>query len=148
VPNKSSRAALKSVCEGLHPTSTKRVHLITGTYGTGKSHFGLVLANFVSRDIDEPDFSPFFDKLRERDDELTKSIRNLRKAQKRFLLVLPEPHWDPEGFHHSLLTALAEALERAGISYRPSTHFTSALERIEDWRKQRPEAYEKLKNVC
>ena len=147
VPNKSSRAALKSICEGLHPTSTKRVHLITGTYGTGKSHFGLVLANFVSRDIDEPDFSPLFDKLREQDDELTKYILNLRKAQKRFLLVLPEPHWDPEGFHHSLLTALAEALSRAGISYRPSTHFTAALERIEDWRKQRPEAYEKLQNA-
>ncbi|HIE28061.1 TPA: hypothetical protein EYP66_12315 [Candidatus Poribacteria bacterium] len=148
VPNKSSRAALKSICEGLHPTSTKRVHLITGTYGTGKSHFGLVLANFVSRDIDEPDFSPLFDKLRERDDELTNSILNTRKAQKRFLLVLPEPHWDPEGFYHSLLTALAEALSRENISYRPSTHFTAALERIEDWRKQSPEeAYEKLQNA-
>lgn len=147
VPNKSSRAALKSICEGLHPTSTKRVHLITGTYGTGKSHFGLVVANFVSRDIDEPDFSPLLDKLRERDDELTKHILSLRKAQKRFLLVLPEPHWDPEGFHHSLLTALAEALSRENISYRPSTHFTAALERIEDWRKQRQEAYEKLQNA-
>ena len=54
IPPRSARAAVRSILEGFHPTSPMRVHLITGTYGTGKSHFGLVLANLVSRDIDDP----------------------------------------------------------------------------------------------
>ena len=136
IPTQSSRAALKSVCNGFRPTSQQRVHLITGTYGTGKSHFGLVVANLISRDIADLDFEPFFNKLRERDKELANSIQASLRNSRRFLLVLPELSGGPEGFHHSLLIALNEALAREGIEFRPKTHFAVALERIEDWRTQ------------
>ncbi|MFC1714412.1 hypothetical protein ACFL6S_12150 [Candidatus Poribacteria bacterium] len=145
IPTKSSRVALESVRSGLYPTSQQRVHLITGTYGTGKSHFGLVVANLISRDIDSPDFESLFSKLRERDKELANSIQIFLRDSKRFLLVLPELSGGPEGFHHSLLIALNEALAREDIEFRPKTHFTVALDRIEDWKTQSTdEAFPKL----
>ncbi len=145
IPTQSSRVALKSVCSGLLPTSPQRVHLITGTYGTGKSHFGLVVANLISRDIDDPDFEPLFDKLRERDEDLANYVQNSLRNDRKFLLVLPELSVDPEGFHHSLLIALNEALAREGIEFRPKTHFVVALERIDYWQTQSTdEAFAKL----
>jgi hypothetical protein len=144
VPNQRSREALRSIAGGFHPTSERRVHLITGTYGTGKSHFALVMANIVSRDIEDQEFAPLFHKIAERDAKIAQEVRKSRSSVKNFLLVLPEPHWDPEGFNHSLLTALAEALDREGLPFRPKTHFAAALERIRHWETAEPEATKKL----
>src|SRR5271169_6574742 len=49
IPNDASRRTLKEITPGLMPTSSKRVHLITGSYGTGKSHFGLILSALVRK---------------------------------------------------------------------------------------------------
>jgi hypothetical protein len=144
VPNQSSRVALKGIFEGLHPTSTKRVHLITGSYGTGKSHFALVLANLVSRPVDDTDLAPFFTKIRQKDESVHRYVHNQCAVSKRFLVVIPEPHWDPRGFNHSLLAALMEALEQERIEFCPPSNFTAAVKRIEDWQATDQEAYEKL----
>lgn len=147
VPNQSSRVALKGIFEGLHPTSTKRVHLITGSYGTGKSHFGLVLANLVSRPVDDPDLAPFFTKIREKDESIYHYVRNQCAVSKPFLVVIPEPRWDPQRFNHSLLAALMEALEREGIEFCPPSNFTSAVGQIEGWQAADRAAYEKLEKA-
>jgi len=144
VPNQSSRSALKMILAGLHPTSTQRVHLITGSYGTGKSHFGLVLANLVSHPVDYPDLAPLLTKIRKKDESLHRYIRHQRMASKKFLVVLPEARWDPEGFNHSLLVALLEALDQEGIEFRPQSNFAAAVQQIDNWRVTDEEAYEKL----
>lgn len=147
VPNKSSRDALKEIFAGLHPTSTQRVHLITGSYGTGKSHLALVLANLVSRRVDDADLDPLFTKIRKKDESLYHSIYRQCKICKKFLVVLPEPHWDPEGFDHSLRVAVTEALKREAIRFRPPSNFSAAIKQIEDWRDENDEAYEKLERA-
>jgi len=147
VPNQSGRVALKGIFEGLHPTSTKRVHLITGSYGTGKSHFGLVLANLASRPVDDTDLAPFFTKIREKDETVHHYVRHQRAVSKRFLVVIPEPRWDPQGFDHSLLAALMEALEQERVEFRPPSNFTAAVRQIEDWQATDQEACEKLEKA-
>lgn len=144
VPTSLSRKALQGILEGLHPASRKRVHLITGSYGAGKSHFGLVLANIVSKSLEDPDIVPFFEKFGDRDPNGLKYVQTVRKSTKPYLVVLPEPHWDPEGFHHSLIIALSEALEREKIQFRPPSHFDAALNCIQNWKQNMPEAYEKI----
>ncbi len=145
VPTRSSRKALKGILEGLHPASRKRVHLTTGSYGTGKSHFGLVLANLVSKDLEDPELAPFLEKLGGKDPGSLQYVQTMRKATKPFLVVLPEPYYDPEGLHHSLTIALDKALEREGIQFRPPSHFAAALNCIDNWEQSTPEAYKRLK---
>ena len=145
VPTSSSRKALRGILEGLHPASRKRVHLTTGSYGTGKSHFGLVLANLVSKDLQDPDLGPFLEKLGDKDPSSLQYVQTMRKATKPFLVVLPELYYDPEGLYHSLTIALDKALEREGIQFRPPSHFAAALDCIQKWQQNVPEAYEKLK---
>jgi len=145
---KSARAALRAMFEGFHPTSQMRVHLITGTYGTGKSHFGLVLANLVSRGIDDPILKVFFAKLGQKDEHLVNTIKRIREATKKYLVVLPDPHWDPEGFNHSLLTSLVEALQRESIDFEPPTVFRAAMECIDNWKENDADAWRKFGDSC
>lgn len=42
------RHTLRRLCQGLMPTSTQRAWRITGSYGSGKSAFGLFLANLLT----------------------------------------------------------------------------------------------------
>ena len=147
VPNQSSRDALNGIIKGLHPTSPKRVHLITGSYGTGKSHLGLVLANFLSLEIDDRNLQPLLEKINEKSPELKSHLVNEKKATKPYLVVIPEPHWDPQGFNHSLLAALIGTLRRHKIDYQPRTDYQAAIERIKDWKSKDKEAYKKLNSL-
>ena len=105
----------------------------------------MVVANIVSRNILATDFQPLLDKLSNQQPQLSQEFKAACDAFKKYLVVLLEPHLDPEGFQHSLLTSLGEqALEREGLSFRPPTHFSVALERISDWKTTQPEAYRKL----
>ena len=148
IPPRSARAAMRGILEGFHPTSQMRVHLITGTYGTGKSHFGLVLANLVSRDIDDPALQVLLTKLGQKDEHLVNSIKHTREVTKKYMVVLPEPYWDPEGFNHSLLASLVETLQREKIDFDPPTVFRAALDCIDNWRMNDDDARKKFEASC
>jgi hypothetical protein len=47
------RHALTRLCQGLMPTSSQRAWRITGSYGSGKSAFGLFLANLFMRPVNK-----------------------------------------------------------------------------------------------
>ena len=59
VPTTSCREVLKEIIKGMPNPSRIRAHLITGTYGTGKSHFALILANYFSLPIEDENLQHF-----------------------------------------------------------------------------------------
>jgi len=144
IPNQKSRAALGEIVRGLHPNSPKRVHLITGWYGTGKSHLGLVLANLLALPIEHEGLQPLMMKIKGKDPAIYERICANRRAVGRYLVVVPEPEWDPQGFNHALLLALKEAMQDAKIAYPLKTYYESALQRISAWRTDDQEALSKL----
>jgi len=144
VPNESSRHAIFGISRGFHPASAKRVHFVTGSYGVGKSHLGLVLANYLSLPIDDKNLQPVMEKIKEKDVELYNQLVSIRSQTKPFLIVIPRTGGDPHGFNHSLLFTLRETLRRVGIDYEPKTSYSAALDRIKYWERNEPEAYQKL----
>lgn len=149
VPNEASRRAMAKIFPGIMPTSTKRVHLITGAYGTGKSHFGLVLASLL-RQI--PEANSVLVKIGEKDKSTAEIIKRHLQASKKFLIVVPEPHVGSTSFNNAMLIALEEALVREGIVFQPPSQFKLAAEKIESWKKQGQEnqddnPYQKLEKA-
>lgn len=144
IPNQGSRTALGEIVRGLHPNSPKRVHLITGWYGTGKSHLGLVLANLLTLPIEHENLQPLLMKIKGKDPALFENICLNRRTVGCYLIVVPEPEWDPQGFNHALLLALKEAMQEAKIDYTLRTYYESALQRISAWRTGDREALDKL----
>lgn len=146
VPNKSSRDAIFGISRGFHPASAKRVHFVTGSYGVGKSHLGLVLANYLSLPIDNKDLQPVMEKIKEKDFELYNQLVSIRSQTKPFIIVIPRAGGDPHGFNHSLLFTLKETLRRVEIDYEPKTNYSTAVDRIKYWKDNEPEAYQKLRD--
>ncbi len=54
-PKESTLGVLDAVRRSYHSRNEANVHLIVQGYGTGKSHFGLVLANFFKQPSDSPE---------------------------------------------------------------------------------------------
>ena len=66
-PTKSHRAAFEQICRGLYHPNDKKFYLLSGSYGTGKSHLCLMTANVLSRSSGDPEIAGFYenyDKLR------------------------------------------------------------------------------------
>lgn len=136
--------AIGEIVRGLHPNSPKRVHLITGWYGTGKSHFGLVLANLLALPTEHENLQSLLMKIKGKDHAIYEHICANRRTVGRYLIVVPEPGGDPQGFNHALLLALKEAMQDAKIIYPLKTYYESALQRISAWHTDDQEALSKL----
>ncbi|GFP29714.1 hypothetical protein, partial [Candidatus Hakubella thermalkaliphila] len=148
--NPSARNAFYSISRGLHPTSRSRVHLISGTYGSGKSHFGLVIANYLTKNSNSKDFEMIFRRIREKDLDKATEIYNVRNIDRPYLLVLLEGH-DPDGAEHALLKGLKDALIDSRRGNLPEeilkTSYQSALSKIEDWEKEKPDFIKEMGRV-
>lgn len=79
-PTKAHRAAFERLCRGLYQPSDKKFYLLSGSYGTGKSHLCLMYANFLSRSSGDPDIKGFYDNYAKLDAEKAKTLRNVRKG--------------------------------------------------------------------
>jgi hypothetical protein len=134
IPTAPARHALSKIMQGLMPMSGKRVHLITGMYGTGKSHFGLVLANLFGLQPNDALLQPLMDKLNEKDPEVAQIVRTRRAAiTQKFLVVILNPTAERGGFNYSLLSALQSSLKSAGLDFTPKTRFGDAASILETW---------------
>lgn len=146
-PNQSARDAFYSISEGLRPTSTARVHLVSGTYGSGKSHFGLVIANYLMMNSDSEELKMIFYRIKEKDPNRGSEIFNIRNIDNPYLVVLLEGY-EPDGAEHAFLRALQDALQdprRGNLPediLRTSRH--SALNKIEEWEKNKPDFFSQL----
>jgi hypothetical protein len=145
--NPSATKMFCTIAKGLHPTSPKRTHLISGTYGSGKSHFGLVLANYVVRNSGDKKMEMTFRRLRQKDSSKASETYNYRNMDRPYLIVLLEGY-DSDGIDHALLKGLREALldpKRGGLQEEIlETPYQEALNKIEEWEKERPEFHTKL----
>jgi len=148
IPTNTSTRIIVDIARSLHPASENRVCLITGSYGTGKSHLGLFLSRyFLETDIDSPS-SPLFpvlEKIRGRSAEQYETIVAMRKRLGKFLLVML---WGgQETINRALLKGLHEALRKAKLEdILPDTAYQEAVNRIEEWRKDLPDIYARFES--
>ena len=74
-PTKAHRVAFERICRGLYQPNDKKFYLLSGSYGTGKSHLCLMTANVLSLSSGDPGISGFYEnygKFRPTDIDLPK----------------------------------------------------------------------------
>lgn len=132
LPTAQTAEVLFDFARQLEPRARERARLITGSYGTGKSHLALVLTmcyrgrqEAVARVLDR-----LAEKYPGRADQLRERLATISQ-QAPYLVVLIEG--DQDSFDAALIRGLRQALDHAGLAdYMPATYFSAAAQRLRE----------------
>ena len=133
IPNKSVRIIIKQVIENSIEASDKKLHLVSASYGTGKSYLLLILANLFKYN-DPGILKEFISKVHDKEDyyydDLSSSLESHMSSNK-YLVVIP--NYADSDFSHALLEALKHSLVKYEIDYTPNTYYDKAIKLLQKW---------------
>lgn len=132
-PTKAHRNAMERICRGLYMPNDKKFYLLSGSYGTGKSHLCLMLANVLGKSSDDPSLKGFYENYAKLDAEKAKQLKNVRKGGQ-FLVALCD-YGSGRKFEDEVLRAIVEACEDRGVDIAKFTEFDEAERKLAEWEK-------------
>ena len=151
IPTENAIKVVELVFEYLKPHTSTRPLILTGTYGTGKSHLGLVIATLLRKGLKDEVYNSLFAKIESKWTSTAEKIRKAKESygEKPYLLVYLEAEekvdWGSGFFNNSLVLALKEALKREGLEdITPRTAYDRALRRIQEIKQYFQDAYSRL----
>jgi hypothetical protein len=133
-PTKAHRTAFERICKGLSNPRDKKFYLLSGSYGTGKSHLSLITANILSRSSEDPGLTEFYENYAKLDQEKSKILKNLRKNGQ-YLVAICDYH-SGRNFEDVVMKAIFEASEAKGLETGILTQFDEADRCLADWEKK------------
>ncbi|MBV5327186.1 MAG: hypothetical protein JZU65_06030 [Chlorobium sp.] len=145
IPTHKASEILHDLAVNFHETSKRRSRLITGSYGTGKSHLALVIARIFRDGTEHPALKQVIEKL-SRWPSITKQLREERNSRKGKYIVVTILG-DAGDFKDTLLLELDKSLQKEGLDLFPDTAFEAAIRRIDEIRRDHPATYTHLANV-
>jgi len=147
IPTENSIKVIEQVFEYFKPHISTRPIILTGTYGTGKSHLGLIIATLLRKNIGDNLYKTLLSKFENSCVSVAKKIKDNKEnyGEKPYLLVYLEAEkvdWGSGFFNNSLILALREALKREKLeSLTLKIVYDRALDRIQEIRQKYPDAY-------
>ena len=107
---------LNAFAEDSIQPNDKKFYLLSGSYGTGKSHLCLMTANFLSRSSGDPEIAGFYENYGKLDPEKAKLLKNIRKDGQ-YLVAICDYH-SGRHFEDVVMKAVFEACEAKGLGRR------------------------------
>ena len=133
-PITSHRRAFERIAGALD-TKDKRVYLITGNYGTGKSHLCLMLANYFAYPADQPDVAQFLQNYAEEDPAAADKLQ-ARRRKGRYLVALCD-YDSTDDFGEVVLRAVLDPLKQAGLADVLDTPYEEGRRKLEQLEKEK-----------
>lgn len=133
-PTVAHRRAFEQVAGSLD-SKDKRVYLITGNYGTGKSHLCLMLANYLAYPSSQPDVARFLDNYAQQDEAAAQQLR-ARRRKGSYLVALCD-YDTTDDFGEVVLRAVLSALQGEGLADLLETPFAEARRKLEQLERER-----------
>ena len=135
-PIAAHRQVFEKIANALNPLD-RRFYFLSGSYGTGKSHLLLMLANYFANPSDLPEIEAFFKNyetaqsevlLKPGEDLKERKAASLKEARKsgRFLVALCRYSLNLD-FEGAILRALEEALQKDESNILLDSHYREAL---------------------
>lgn len=144
IPTKSALELMEDVLRSTNSTSNERARVLVGAYGKGKSHIVLtILAMLMKRDLEL--FKKTMPRIKE-NPRLFQCIQNYYESDNKILPIIIMG--SNTSLSQAFLLALHRTLSMHGLlNVMPETNYKAAINVIERWKKEFPDAYENLKNV-
>jgi len=130
-PITSHRIAFEKLARSLD-IKNKRCYLLTGAYGTGKSHLCLMFANYMQIPANEASMPNFFKNYAEVDAQGAEVLK-AKRSSGRYLVALCK--WGgKQDFDEIVLSAVEAAIERESFEDTLYTPYEQARKKIAEWR--------------
>ena len=147
-PIAAHRLVFEKIAQALNPMD-RRFYFLSGSYGTGKSHLLLMMANYFANPSDVSELDKFFQNYEAAQSEVLlkpgeslkeRKAASLKEARKsgRYLVALCRFSLNLD-FEGALLRALEDALQKDETNILLDTHYREALRRINDWQARQNE---------
>lgn len=133
-PTKSHRTAFERLCRGIYQPTDRKFYLLSGSYGTGKSHLCLMFANFLSRSSGDPGIKGFYANYAKLDAETAKTLKNIRKDGQYLVAICDS--YSGRRFEEVVLKAIFDACHAVGLDVEVQTEFDEAGRIIDEWEKK------------
>jgi len=133
-PTKAHRVAFERICRGLSQITDKKFYLLSGSYGTGKSHLCLMTANVLSRSSGDPEIAGFYDNYANLDSERAKLLKNIRKDGQ-YLVAICDYH-SGRHFEDVVMKAVFDACKSKGLNTGVETEFDEAERQLAEWQQK------------
>jgi len=130
-PTKGHRVALERISRGLFTPNDKKFYILSGSYGTGKSHLCLMLANILGKSSEDPSLNGFYENYAKLDADRAKDLKNIRKGGQYLVAVCD--YGSGQKFEDAVLKAIVEACAKRGVAMERQTQFDEAERRLADW---------------
>lgn len=147
IPTENASDVLLDLAENLHPLKNRRSRILTGTYGTGKSHLAIVLARLYRDGTSDDALQPVLKKLKNTwPGKYQKIMQERDETKGKFLLVLLEG--DEGSFDSSLMRRLDHVLRENELDdLLPETVFDAAIKRVAEIKEKDKDAFKRLDKV-
>ena len=133
-PTKAHRIAFERICRGLSQPNDKKFYLLSGSYGTGKSHLCLMTANVLSRSSGDPEIAGFYENYAKLDPDKAKLLKNIRKDGQYFVAICD--YHSGRHFEDVVMKAVFEACKSKGLNAGIDTEFDEAERQLNEWEKK------------
>ena len=144
IPTTASFDIIEDIMLSTHESSTDRARILIGAYGKGKSHFVLVVLSLLMSENIET-FKGLLSKIKEYNPKLYRFTLDYLNSEKKLLPIIIQS--GNNSLSQSFLSAMQRTLELEGLEdLMPDTHFTAAIDMIENWKENYPNTYENLNN--
>jgi hypothetical protein len=117
-------------------------HIIVGSYGSGKSLLGTILAGVLSNNLEDSLFKSLTSKYETVDNQIHKLLLDIKKKNKTYIPVVLSG--EEGNFKRSLLSALNTALREYNLDFTKPIIVADIINIVDTWKKKYKSTYDEF----
>lgn len=119
-----------------------RSHIIVGSYGSGKSLLGTILAGILTNELDDRLFYLLLSKFQTVDNQIYRLLLDVKEKDKTYIPVVLSG--EGANFKRNLLSALYTALRENNFDFTQPIIVTDILNIVDAWKKKYKSTYDEF----
>ncbi|OIJ11341.1 hypothetical protein BKP37_15810 [Anaerobacillus alkalilacustris] len=136
IPTPTHSESLSGVLEGFLDKGNKS-HILIGSYGSGKSMVGTLIANVVSKNIEQDTFNELvtkFDKVTTQEESVGRLFSQVYKSEKKYIPVVINGNQGT--FREAIISSIHKSISKYGFDFSIPSYVDEIKNKIILWEEQ------------
>lgn len=146
IPTPTHSESLSGVLEGFLNKGNKS-HILIGSYGSGKSMVGTLIANMVSRNIETKAFNELvskFDRINTTETNVSHLLNQIKHLDKHYIPVVI--NGNQGNFREAIISSIHKSIAKYGFDFSIPSYANEIMNKISLWKEQYQETFLQFEN--